>query len=630
MSSEINVQENLVPPVLDTRPLDIRSSTSRKYKRNRSIPGQTRTSINGIVTSPRNRSRTTSRYPLSPRDGTQVIVNGRTMDKNSIDPIVIPSPMLRPASPRAAVPGISSAPQSPKGNSRPASHRSPRISSIRTPNRVSTRSPNRPFISPASPTTFIPTENPAITNVGDHVAPFIPSISSIRSPLRKNKPDSSSEEKDEKDMINEEVKSHSSIEEYGIQKSQSKSSDAFLSNVEDIEKEDDEPTAIEKEEKEEKEDDELTAIEKEYDEPTAIEKEDDEPKAIEKEDDEPTAIEKEDDEPKAIEKEDDEPKAIEKEDDEPTAIEKEDDEPTAIEKEDDEPTAIEKEDDEPTAIEKEENRQKDESNSRRKKRKRKKKEPKIKTYKSNVPPFLGPVLEVPEIPDYSSMSTVEQAQWREEFRIKFGLLRSAFRDYSIPDIDPEEPLEVIHARYERYIRHIHISGAADSYRNYLILMFLIIELLATQVLGLPCNGYTMAQMRSMSKYERLLIELGEKWYVPGGSDWPVEYRIIFLALFNALVFMGIKWLAKYVGEGAAESLVNAVVGGVVNNDSGNTDKESGDIGDAGGGFDLGSLIGGIASMLGNNGNATTVSGNDSRAGGGAEPRRKRRGPLYRE
>ena len=162
-------------------------------------------------------------------------------------------------------------------------------------------------------------------------------------------------------------------------------------------------------------------------------------------------------------------------------------------------------------------------------------------------------------------------------------------------------------------------------------MFLVIELLATQVLGLPCNGYTMAQMRSMSKYERLLIELGEKWYVPGGSDWPVEYRIIFLALFNALVFMGIKWLAKYVGEGAAESLVNAVIGGTVNNDSGGSTTEPGDKGGAGGGFDLGSLIGGIASMLGNNGNgfaSPSASGGGDR--GGAEPRRRRRGPLYRE
>ena len=268
--------------------------------------------------------------------------------------------------------------------------------------------------------------------------------------------------------------------------------------------------------------------------------------------------------------------------------------------------------------------------TRKTKKKRKKKKPKTKKYKSSVPPFLGPVLNVPEIPDYESMSRIEQVQWREEFRIKFGLLRSAFRDYSIPEIDPEEPLEMIHARYERYIRHIHISGAADSYRNYLILMFLVIELVATQVLGLPCNGYTMAQMGSMSRYERLLIELGEKWYVPGESNWPVEYRIIFLSLFNALIFMGIKWLAKYVGENVAEALVDTIVGGVVNNNNNNASSGEGSGGGGGGGgeggFDLGSLVGIIGNILGNNGN-NSASVPESRDNG--EPRR-RRGPLYRE
>jgi len=594
MSSDINVQGNLVPPVLDTRPLDIRSSTSRKHKRNRGTPGQPRTTTNGMVTSPRNRSRAASRHPLSPRDGTQVIVNGMTVDKNSIDPIVIPSPMLptlRPASPRAAVPGILSAPQSPKGHSRPTSPRSPGRSSRRTPSRISSQSPNRAFISPASPTAFIPTENPAITNVGDHVAPFIPSISSIRSPLKRNRVEESSssseeeeEEEEEEIIIEEEVKEPKNAlgdEEEEVESEQNSKEETEKGEVEA------EVVTSPKEDEIQESPDKLPSLPK-----------------IEEEDTSQTT-----------------PKDEEKSADDTATTE-----------------TAENKDSTPPSKEEENREQKQDPKPRRRKRKRKKKEPKVKTYKSSVPPFLGPVLNVPDIPDYASMPSVEQVQWREEFRIKFGLLRSAFRDYSIPDIDPEEPLEMVHARYERYIRHIHISGAADSYRNYLILMFLIIELLATQILGLPCNGYTMAQMRSMSKYERLLIELGEKWYVPGGSDWPVEYRIIFLALFNALVFMGMKWLAKYVGEGAAEALVNAVIGGAVSNDSGGSTTETGDSGGAGGGFDLGSLIGGIASMLGNNGKngnnfASTPAGGAGGGSGGAggnENRRRRRGPLYKE
>ena len=528
MSVEMNDQGILVPPVLDTRPFDIRSSASRKHKRFRPpINEKNRTS--GMVTSPRTRSR----HPLSPRDGTQVIVNGETIDKNSINPIIIPSPlpspMLRPASPRAAVPGIASAPQSPKTILSPESQR-------RSPSRLSARSPERTFISPASPTTFIPTENPAITKVGSHVGPFVPSISSIRSPTRSPKKILSEEEisenKREEDKITD-VDTEEVIEEDKI-------ADADTEEVIEEDKITDADTEEDNEKEEVREEKEESGSTSESDDKTSGQ-------------------------PK--------PKT---------------------------------------------------------KKRRKKKPPKVKTYKSTVPPFLGPVLNVPEIPDYNSMPLVEKAQWREEFRIKFGLLRSAFRDFSIPDIDPQEPLEMVHARYERYIRHIHISGAADSYRNYLILMFLIIELLATQILGLPCNGYTMAQMKSMSRYETLLIQLGEKWYVPGGSDWPVEYRIAILALFNALVFMGIKWLAKYVGgEGVAEALINFVVGGNVNNDNPSTPTESGDGG--GGGFDLGSLIGVITNMFGNNGNnINTNLGSNNAQTSGEDPRKRRRGPLYRE
>ena len=263
------------------------------------------------------------------------------------------------------------------------------------------------------------------------------------------------------------------------------------------------------------------------------------------------------------------------------------------------------------------------------KKRKKKRQPRVKKYKSTIPPFLGPVLNVPEIPDYASMPEEERKQWREEFRIKFGLLRKGFRDYSIPDLDPEEPLEMIHLRYERYIRHIHISGAADSYRNYLLLYFLILEFIATKLLGLPANGFTMAQLNSMSRYEDLLIKLGEKWYVPGGSEWPVEYRIVFLSLFNMVLFIAMKWLAKYVGgENVSQALIDTIVGGVVNNNGNNMSPDTDPSAALGSGFDLGSLIGGITSMLGNNRNmSSTPSASQSEKDKGG---RRRRGPMYRE
>ena len=175
------------------------------------------------------------------------------------------------------------------------------------------------------------------------------------------------------------------------------------------------------------------------------------------------------------------------------------------------------------------------------------------------------VLPAPIVPNYSSMTPEEQAQHRANFRTRFGILRNAWPNYHIPDVPDDVPLEQVHAQYDIYVRHIHISQDVDQYKVYLVIMWLLIELFCTKI-GLNIGGYTVAQMRSMNKYERLLIELGENSYkssvAAGGvgaqSSWPVEVRIFFMALVNAVTFIIIKMLAGYIGEGMATTIVDGL------------------------------------------------------------------------
>jgi len=51
----------------------------------------------------------------------------------------------------------------------------------------------------------------------------------------------------------------------------------------------------------------------------------------------------------------------------------------------------------------------------------------------------------------------------------------------------------------------------------------------------------------MSSYEKLLIELGEKSYVPEGSKWSVELRLLFLVMINAAFFIVSKMIMKKTG-----------------------------------------------------------------------------------
>jgi hypothetical protein len=84
---------------------------------------------------------------------------------------------------------------------------------------------------------------------------------------------------------------------------------------------------------------------------------------------------------------------------------------------------------------------------------------------------------------------------------------------------------------------------------------MVIEVIGVKFLKLNMSGYTMSQMKIMNRYDALFIELGEKWLVSGASNWPVEARIVMMMLFNAVIFLVVRYLCSWMGvEGLADTL----------------------------------------------------------------------------
>jgi hypothetical protein len=166
---------------------------------------------------------------------------------------------------------------------------------------------------------------------------------------------------------------------------------------------------------------------------------------------------------------------------------------------------------------------------------------------------------------YAGLSQGELGERRAEFRIKYGILRRAYPHLNIPLPTDDQPLEYIHANYQRYVQRIHYDNSMNGqYKLYLIALFLGIEFLGTRVLGMDFSGYTINQVSMMNQYEIYLIELGEKNQGSFGSNWPVEIRILLFAMLNAILFVVIKAISNNLGPELAsfiQQLINSLFRG---------------------------------------------------------------------
>jgi hypothetical protein len=126
-------------------------------------------------------------------------------------------------------------------------------------------------------------------------------------------------------------------------------------------------------------------------------------------------------------------------------------------------------------------------------------------------------------------------------------LKINWPEYKFPDIPDDASTEYVIRAYEHCINKIQVDMSVSQYKAGLIIIFLIIEVVSVKLLGLDGGGYTASQIKAMNRYERLLIELGEKRLVAVGKAWPVEIRITFIALINFGIFVLTKFLTGLLG-----------------------------------------------------------------------------------
>jgi len=137
---------------------------------------------------------------------------------------------------------------------------------------------------------------------------------------------------------------------------------------------------------------------------------------------------------------------------------------------------------------------------------------------------------------------------KRELLFKFELLRKQYPGANVPEFSIHSDYSEMMKTYEGTIRKLSLDTTVEQYKQYLLAGFMLTEFVLGTWLKFDMQGFTAQQMVKMNDYERLLIEMGEKSYVPGDSRWPVELRLLFLILGNAVFFLITKMLVKKTGE----------------------------------------------------------------------------------
>ena len=185
-----------------------------------------------------------------------------------------------------------------------------------------------------------------------------------------------------------------------------------------------------------------------------------------------------------------------------------------------------------------------------------------------VPPSLqdledGGAFETGGIKNMSRVSKREQdseAKLRE-LLFKFKLLKQGNPTEDIPNFTINSDPEFVAKTYDEVLRNLSLTDNVNKYKKYLMFGFMGVEALAGNILGFDMKGFTKQQIVEMSSYEKLIIELGEKNYVPQ-SKWPVELRLLGMIIMNAAFFIAGKMALRATGTDVLSSMSNAASAGV--------------------------------------------------------------------
>ena len=169
---------------------------------------------------------------------------------------------------------------------------------------------------------------------------------------------------------------------------------------------------------------------------------------------------------------------------------------------------------------------------------------------------------------YDKESRKIQEMCTEAFRIKYENLKMNYPERKI-EFPEGRKLHRIHTTYHSIIKNIYVNMNLGQIQLSYILSLMALEFIAIKAFGIPMAGFTKMELKRMYRYNHLMIEIGESFYSTGGGvggkPEPLEWRIFTSFSWSIVIFLGLKFLSKYVGGESMTDVIRTAVDKVLDN-----------------------------------------------------------------
>jgi hypothetical protein len=146
---------------------------------------------------------------------------------------------------------------------------------------------------------------------------------------------------------------------------------------------------------------------------------------------------------------------------------------------------------------------------------------------------------------------------RNEVFFHYEVLKRMHPNAHIPEFTSYSDPKIMSEKYELLAKKLSLESSVESWKRYMIIFVMGCEIVLGKM-NFDMKGFAQQQIMSMNTYDSLLVEMAEKSYMPTGSKWPVEMRLLMMLTMNMVLFIVGKMFTKQTGENLLGHINNLV------------------------------------------------------------------------